>query len=759
MVNIAIVEAKPSKNDYYSLFDGEVEFEQFQLCSDNSKKRILKKDVDIDFNSDNFDWVILVGSEPLKYYTPVTSITEYSGRCVEEKFLPIINPAMLSFKPESRPLWEESKNSILSYIKGEKEDVTSFDSLVRGIDNTEELKVFLKEAIEYPDDYIALDSETSDLYPRNGYMLGFSLCFNGETGAYINSECIDEECELLMQQLFDKKIVIFWNCKFDIAWFEFHFGFSFPRYEDAMLLHYLLDENSPHGLKPNTMKYTPYGDYEKDLYVWIDKYKKANGLRKADFNWSFIPFDKMVPYASMDALCTRILFEKFKVLFKNPKLTFVYQNLLLKGTRFLIDVQDNGVPFCEDRLALADSIMQEQIDNAIEELYQDPRISEFEKIQGKEFNPNSVMQLRSLLFDHLGLNPTGKKTGTGADSTDAEVLKELSSESHIPGLILDIRQKSKIKNTYLDKISTQLDRDMRLRTNFNLHTTSSGRLSSSGKLNMQQLPRDNPAVKGCIKARKGWKIVAIDLTTAEVYIAAVLSGDEALMDVFRQGGNFHSAIAKKVFKLPCAVEDVVTLYPMERQAAKAVSFGIMYGAGPHKIAQEVTKSSGTRFTVQAATEVIDEYFASFPQLKSWIDESKKFILANGFVYSSFGRKRRLPNVKSTDSGIKGHEVRSGLNFLVQSTASDVNLLAGIDMNEYIKRNNMKSKIFALVHDSILAEVPDSEIEEYQNKIIEFIQQDRGVSIPGCPIGYDIEIGEDYSMGKFEKMYGHYAKAA
>ena len=172
--------------------------------------------------------------------------------------------------------------------------------------------------------------------------------------------------------------------------------------------------------------------------------------------------------------------------------------------------------------------MQTDIDNAISTLYENDKIRRFEELNGKSFNPNSTVQLRSLLFDYLGLKPTGKKTGTGADSTDAEVLKELSTQSPVPQLILDIRQKSKIKNTYLDKIIPQLDRDSHLRTGFNLHGTTSGRLSSSGKLNMQQLPRDNPTVKGCIKAPRGHKIVAMDLTTAEVYVAAVLAKDEAL---------------------------------------------------------------------------------------------------------------------------------------------------------------------------------------------------------------------------------------
>jgi len=129
--------------------------------------------------------------------------------------------------------------------------------------------------------------------------------------------------------------------------------------------------------------------------------------------------------------------------------------------------------------------------------------------------------------------------------------------------------------------------------------------------------------------------------------------------------------------------------------------------------------------------------------------------SNGFIYSFFGRKRRLPNVTSEDSQIKSHSIRSGLNFLVQSAASDINLLGAIDMGMYIKSKKMKSRIFALVHDSILAEVPEEEIEEYNERLQHFIQLDRGLNISGAPVGCDFDIGEDYSMGKFEKMYGSY----
>ena len=754
MPKVALVETKPSKTRFSAEFDG-LEFDQFQLCSDPNIKKVLKRDCDIDMNPDDYDWVILVGSDAMKYFTKLSSVTEYSGKKVEGKYLPIINPAMLAFKPEAKKVWEQGKQSILEYIAGEKEDVVIDESIAFGIQDTEKANEFIQAALEHPCEYIALDSETTGLYPRDGYMLGISLCYDGVTGAYIDTDCFSERTEQLLRELFLKKTVVFHNAKFDMAFFEYHFHFEFPNFEDTMLLHYLIDENpGGHGLKQLTMKFTPYGDYEKPMYDWIDQYRKEHGILKDQFNWGDIPFDVMKTYAGMDALCTFLIYEKFLKIKQNPKLKWVYDNILIPGTRFLIDTQDNGVPFDRKRLYVGQDAMQNDIDNAVAALYENDKIRRFEEINGKPFNPNSTVQLRSLLFDYLGLQPTGKKTGTGADSTDAEVLKELALQSDVPKRILDIRQKSKIKNTYLDKIIPQLDRDSRLRTGFNLHGTTSGRLSSSGKLNMQQLPRDNPTVKGCIKAAPGHKIVAMDLTTAEVYVAAVLAKDTALMEVFRSGGNFHSTIAHKVFRLPCDVDQVAELYPDKRQAAKAVTFGIMYGAGPAKISEQVTKDSGKYFSKSEAQEVISDYFKAFHKLKAWIDDNQKFIEQNGFIYSFFGRKRRLPNVESTDAAIRSHSVRSGLNFLVQSAASDINLLGAIDMGEYIKAKGMKARIFALVHDSILAEVPEDEIEHYKEKLLHFVQLDRGLSIPGAPIGCDFEIiHEDYSNGKFSKLYG------
>ena len=754
MKKVALIESKPSRNKFFELFENKIQFDSFVLCSNPQVKKVLKRDVDINIDLDKYDWVILVGSEPLKYFTKINSITEYTGRIVEDKFLPVINPAMLTFKPEAKKTWIESRDNIVKYISGELKQEKLDSENCFGITDSIDLYVFLDDALNHDNDFIALDSETTSLYPRDGHMIGISMAYKENHGAYILTDCIDERAEHLMQLLFDKKKVVFHNSKFDIAFFRYQFGFKFPRFEDTMLMHYTLNENpGTHGLKQLALKFTPFGDYEKPMYDWIEAFRKRNCLLKQDFSWDMIPYEVMKDYAAMDAVCTFLIYEKFlPKVEENDRLNNVYRNILLPATEFLLDVESNGVPFDRERLEKSTVLMQEDINKAVESLYEFKEVQMFEKAQGKDFNPNSTMQLRSLLFDYIGLKPTGKKTGTGADSTDAEVLGQLAEEHAVPQLVLDIRQKVKIKSTYLDKIIPALDMDSRLRTGFNLHGTTSGRLSSSGKMNMQQIPRDNPIVKGCIRAKPGNKIVAMDLTTAEVYCAAVLANDTALQQVFQDGGNFHSNIAKLVFNLPCEVDEVAEYYSTERQMAKAVTFGIMYGAGPKKISEQVTKDSGTYFSTSQAKEVIEDYFKQFFMLKKWLDNCKKVIEKQGFIYSFFGRKRRLPNVKSTDRAIAAHEVRSGINSLVQSVASDINLLGAVDAQRELKEKKVPAKIFALVHDSILAEVEESAVEEYSEILQRNVQKDRGLSIPGCPIGCDFDIGEDYSFGKFAKQY-------
>jgi len=750
MPKIALIDKAPNRTRYSDYF--EFEFDHYHMSSVPITK-LLKKDVDLEVYLEEYDYVILVGAEAAKEYAKITSVTNMAGQLVNDKFIAISNPAMLSFKPEGKPDFQRACDKIHKYIQGELKPVATGD--YAGISDTKEAKRYLREILDNAQGFVAWDTETTALYPRDGYVLGVSLTYKTHQGRYIMTDCLDEVCMDLLRKIASNFVTVFHNMKFDFKMIKYHLDIDFDRtrVHDTMLLHYALDENDSHGLKPLALKYTDYGDYDSELDDFKKSYCNTHGMLQDDFTYDLIPFDVISQYASIDTAVTFDLFHKFWPLVqKNDKLRYVYEKLLLDGTLFLMDMEEVGIPISRERMQAADLYLNEQIQAAKEVVYQFPEVKQFEQDNGKIFNPNSVMQLRTILFDYLGLEHTGKKTATGAISTDAEVLKELADQHALPAAILKVRQLGKIQNTYIQKILPELDKDGRIRTNFNLIFTTSGRLSSSGKFNAQQIPRDDPIIKGCISAPPGYKIVSQDLTTAEMYYAAVLSGDSNLQKVFSGGGDFHSTIAHMVFSLPCAVEDVKKLYPAMRQSAKAISFGILYGSGAKKVSETVTKATGEYYGLDTAQEDIKAYFTKFSKLKKWLDSRKAFIQTNGYTYSFFGRKRRLPNVFSSDKGIAAHEVRSGINAEVQSLASDMNLFGAMATANEVKAKWLNARIFMLVHDSIVALVKDEDVVEYCEILKRNTQQDLGCSIKGYPIGVDQDIGQDYSFGDFEKTY-------
>ena len=751
MSRIALVDKCPSKNDYSKYFDFDIEL--FHLCNVPITK-LLKRDVYLEIDLDYYDYIILVGSEAAKEYAKVTSVTNMAGQLVKDKFICISNPAMLIFKPEGKDDFLRSVDKVKKYIKGEIANMAVSGDF-KGIDNEEEATAFLLEILNSQAPVVAIDTEGTALYPRDGYVIGMSLSYKKYHGRYILVDALSDYNVSLIQDIINRYPIVFHNMKYDLKMIEYHFNLKFDRgrVHDTMLLHYVLDENSPHGLKPLSIKYTRYGDYDTPLEEFKKKYCKDHGILEEDFTYDLIPYDIMALYASIDPAATLELFETFLPLVeKNEKLKWVYYNLLIKGTLFLHEMEEVGIPISKERMIAAEKFLDFNITEAKEKVYEFPEVHDFEAREGIIFNPNSVPQLRKLLFDYLKLTPTGKLTKTGAISTDAEVLEELALEHPLPKAILNVRQLGKIKNTYISKILPELDRDGRIRTNFNLIFTTSGRLSSSGKFNAQQIPRDNPIIKGCIVAPEGYTIISQDLQTGEMYFAAVLSGDKNLQSVFTTGEDFHSSIAKMVFNLDCIAKLVKEIYPAMRQSAKAISFGILYGSGADKVASTVSEATGEYYGKDTAQDDIDAYFTKFSKLKKWLKSREAFIKENGFTYSFFGRKRRLINVFSADKGIAAHEVRSGINSEVQSICSDVNLLGAIESQEEFDRLKLDAKIFMLVHDSIVVLVRDDLVEQACEILAKYTQRDRGCSIPGCPIGIDQEIGKDYSFGKFDKTY-------
>lgn len=735
-MKIAVVEKSRTGygDPYADYFD--FPYDRFSLTNSN-KTKVLKRDVTLrEEDLEEYDYIILIGKEPCKHIAKVGNVSKYAGYLVEDKYIPMLNPVAVRFNPSIKDTLDGAIKRLHEHVNGTyKETLGKYE----GITCAKRAKEWLTKLLRaHTYDKVVVDIETSALYPRDGYVLGIAMSAEIGTGVYIESDCIDDEVEYLLQEIFNKKSIIFHNAKFDINWLIYHFNFSFPRWHDNMLCHYLLNENEPHDLKYLVMKYTDMGDYDKELEEFKKTYCKTHGILQKDFSYEYIPFDVMYPYASADADGTLRLFNKFHPIIEKH-FDGLYNNIMLRGTWFLMEIEETGVPFSKKHLLEANETFTNEIFDLNEKLYEFREVRELEAEQGAKFNANSTAQLRKLFFDKLGLE-SSKKTATGALSTDKEVLEKLAEIHEIPAIISEIRGKVKLRSTYITKVLAGLDNDQRLRAGFHLHTVTSGRLSSSGKLNMQQLPRDDKTVKNCIRhPDPDWVIFSQDLTTAEMYYAAVLSGDRNLMKVFEMGQDFHSTIAHMTFGLTCKIEEVAKLYPKLRQASKAISFGILYGAGPAKVAH----TAGISYN--EAKTIIAKYFKQFNKLEKWLEETRNQIGTNGYVYSAFGRKRRVPNVYSSDDYEQGHAIRSAMNFTVQSVASDVNLMIAMDTHSDIRLKGIRAEIFALVHDSIIGACHKDDVDKIKQILLNNTNKDRGVSIPNCPIGVEFGYGESYAV--------------
>ena len=338
MNKIVIIDKAPSRNNYKNYFN--FDFELFHMSSVPITK-LLKKDVDLVIDLDKYDLVILVGSEATKEYAKITSVTNYAGQLMYDKYICISNPAMLHFKPEGKPDFQRSVDRIHKYIDGTITNA-SLTGKYLGISDTDKAIDFLKEVLDNAEGYVAMDTETTCLYPRDGYVLGLSVSYKAKQGAYISTDCLDSVCIDLLLEIIAKYNIVFHNMKFDIKMIEYHIGIKFDRsrVHDTMLMHYVLDENDSHGLKPLALKYTDYGDYDAELDTFKKAYCATNGVGVEDFTYDLIPFDIIAKYAAIDTAVTLTLFHKFwPNVQKNDKLLSVYQNLLIPGTLFLMDME------------------------------------------------------------------------------------------------------------------------------------------------------------------------------------------------------------------------------------------------------------------------------------------------------------------------------------------------------------------------------------------------------------------------------------
>lgn len=338
---------------------------------------------------------------------------------------------------------------------------------------------------------------------------------------------------------------------------------------------------------------------------------------------------------------------------------------------------------------------------------------------GREFNVDSPKQLSEILFDEIGLKPI-KKNQRGY-STDAKVLKELSAEHELPGLVLEYREYAKIKSTYIDALPRMVAADGRVHTSFNEMVTTTGRLSSSDP-NLQNIPvrtEFGRNIRTCfVPLHEGEVFLSADYSQIELRLLAHLSGDEHLIEEFCSGEDFHARTASRVFGIP--VEDIT---PELRSRAKAVNFGIVYGQQAYGLAQSLN------IPIYEAKEMIERYFAAYPGVRHYLDEIVATAHDCGYATTLFGRRRYIPELKAKNSVQRGFGERTAMNHPMQGTAADIIKLAMRQVMDRLVEGSYKTRLLLQVHDELDLSVPVEEVEEVSALVQEIMESVVELSVP------------------------------
>jgi DNA polymerase-1 len=338
---------------------------------------------------------------------------------------------------------------------------------------------------------------------------------------------------------------------------------------------------------------------------------------------------------------------------------------------------------------------------------------------GERFNPASTPKLREILFDRLGLKPA-RRTKTGF-STDADVLESLAGSHPVVTMLLEWRQLVKLKSTYVDTLPRLVHpQTRRVHTSYNQAVATTGRLSSSDP-NLQNIPirtAEGREIRRAFVARDGCVLFDADYSQIELRILAHLSGDAALIAAFREGADVHRATAARVMKV-----DPSAVTPEMRDRAKVVNFGIVYGMGARGLAQSLD------IDVAEARRFIDDYFRSYPGVKRFIDDTIERARRDQAVSTLLGRMRRLPDIDSTNPGLRAFSERVAVNTPVQGTAADIIKLAMLRIHRALAAANMESRMILQVHDELLFEVPEGELERAQEMVREAMENAMALAVP------------------------------
>ncbi len=662
-------------------------------------------------------FIMTLGASAFKYFTKQANLMRYHGSHLpSEKYgcevFACYHPEhVLSQKGgESRDKFFADVKTFCNLVTNKVSDHNYV--IVDSMPSAENVFTRLKEI-----DVIAVDIETTGLDFINDKILGISFSWKEYTGVYIPLLGLNgieiwkpEEKQfiinILSSILKDKRCILH-NAKFDLKFLAL-LGINITHFYDTMIAYYLLDENATHGLKDIVRRnFHDISNYETKLLPHLKN--------KGD-SYSIIPTEVLGQYAVADADSTFRLFNVSKTKLEHENFAWLYENLMIPLSRILQQVETIGVKVnvsYMEELGKKWEIEREQISKALN------------TITGG-INLNSPKQLDHYLFTTLKLKPV-KKTKSGAHSTDAATLEVLASQHPMPSMLLKFKKLDKLISTYINGMTPLIDKIGRIHTNFNLTGTVTGRLSSSNP-NLQNIPRQEETRKIFIP-QEGCKFITCDYSQIELRIFACYTKDPDLVESFRREEDIHARVASEVLEIP--LEQVSK---EQRTMAKSINFGLIYGRGAKSVAAQIGR------TEEEAETFIESYFKRYPEATKWMSRIKMLVKTQGFVDNMFGRRRRLPEIFSENFIEKSSAERQAMNSIIQSTASDCVNLAAIRVDTYLKEKNLKSRLVLLVHDELVYEVPDNEVDLMKVELKRLLEHVPHKDII-VPLTIDLEVQE------------------
>ncbi len=558
----------------------------------------------------------------------------------------------------------------------------------------------IKSLISFLDrqDSFCFDTETTSLVAIEAALVGMSFSYRKGEAFYVPFPEDPAACQAqsdLFKAIFAKEstIKIAQNIKYDMSVLR-NYGIEIKGATyDTMLAHYLIEPEKRHGMDALALAYLSYEPMSIENLIGKKGAKQGN-MREVELNL-------IKEYAAEDADITLQL-KPFldKQLTTNPKAVQLLHEVEMPLARVLSTIECEGVnldvPFLQEM-----SKTLEADSKAVQE--------KIFATAGQEFNIASPKQLGEILFEKLKLDPKAKKTKTGQYMTGEEVLSKLEAEHEIASLILDFRELQKLKSTYVDALPALISpKTGRIHTSFMQAVTATGRLSSKDP-NLQNIPirtvRGREIRKAFIPRDENHLILSADYSQIELRIMAAFSKDESMLDAFNNGLDVHKATAAKVFHVP--LEEVTSDM---RRKAKTVNFGIIYGVSAFGLAAQLAISR------TEAKEIIDQYFVEFPKVKTFMDQSIADARENGYVETVLGRRRYLRDILSANMNERGFAERNAINAPIQGSAADMIKVAMIQIQDFLERENLKSKMILTVHDELVFDAHKDEVDYLKTQI-------------------------------------------